>query len=69
MDFDIRRLKGTPVKLVYYGDEVAGCFYYGNTYVRKENFDDTILNYINQWHANSLTERLEMEDGRLGDPA
>lgn len=47
MPFDIRRIKGTPLKLVYANDQLIGAFYYGH-YVASENFDDRIVGLIKQ---------------------
>lgn len=59
MEIHIRRIKGTPYKVVLgAGHEIIGAFDHGN-YVSRENMNDKLKHTIGQFHADTLPERLE----------
>lgn len=59
MEIHIRRIKGTPYKVVLgAGHEIIGAFDHGN-YVSRENMNDKLKHTIGQFHADTLLERVE----------
>ena len=59
MEIHIRRIKGTPYKVVVgAGHEIIGAFDHGN-YVSREYMGDKLKHVIGQFHADALTDRVE----------
>jgi len=46
MNINLRKIKNTPVKLVEFEGNIIGCFYYGDRFVAKEDFDDRIWAFV-----------------------
>ena len=59
MEIHIRRIKGTPYKVVLgTGYEIIGAFDHGN-YVSREYMGDKLKHVIGQFHADALPDRVE----------
>lgn len=59
MEIHIRRIKGTPYKVVIgAGHEIIGAFDHGN-YVSREHMNDKLKHTIGQFHADTILERVE----------
>lgn len=57
MNLNIRKINNTPVRLVEFDGNVIGCFFYGDNYVAKEDFDATIWGYLNGQVDREVDER------------
>jgi hypothetical protein len=59
VEIHIRRIKGTPYKVVVgAGHEIIGAFDHGD-YISRENMNDKLKQVIGQFRADILSERVE----------
>lgn len=59
MDIHIRRIRGTPYKIVLGAcHEILGAFDHGN-YVSREHMNDKLRHVIGQFHAEVFSEEVE----------
>lgn len=58
MEIHIRRIRGTPYKVVLgAGHEIIGAFDHGN-YVSRDYMNDKLKHVIGQLHADTFSERI-----------
>jgi len=57
MNIEVKKIKHTPVRLVIFEGNIVGCFYYGDNYVNKDNFDERIWAYVKGEISNEADER------------
>jgi hypothetical protein len=60
IDLNIVRIPDTPMKLVFKGSDLYGCFWYNNFY-RKDGFTGEMQLMADKHHAATLTERVNKE--------
>ena len=62
IDLKIVRIPDTPMKLLFKGANVYGCFWYGDHFYRRDSFTEEMKSLADKYHAATFLQRLEKED-------